>query len=94
MEYVIFALVIMAGSLAFNQISILKKRIQSQEERFNKLASLTGNDNLSSYWISNEVKELAIHLKRKGKEVEAVKKIRENTQMSLLEAKQYVDQLS
>lgn len=93
MESFIFVLLIIFGALMFNEISVLKKRVKSQEEQINQLAKLTGYNNLSSHWVSDEVKELATHLKRTGKEVEAVKKIREHTQMSLLEAKKYVDAL-
>jgi hypothetical protein len=93
MESVVFGLLIIPGALIFYEISALKKRVKSQEERINQLAKLTGYDNLSSYWVSDEVKDLATHLKRTGKEVEAVKRIREHTQMSLLEAKKYVDAL-
>ncbi|MBY0754040.1 50S ribosomal protein L7/L12 [Clostridium sardiniense] len=93
MEYVISVLLIISGMLAFNEISILKRRVKSQEDCLNQLCKLTGHDNLSSYWVSDELKELAIHLKRTGKEVEAIKRIREQTQMSLIEAKQYVEKL-
>lgn len=93
METVILVLLIISGTLMSNEILALKKGIKSQEDRINQLAKLTGNDNLSSCWVSDEIKELATHLKRTGKEVEAVKKIREHTQMSLIEAKKYVDEL-
>ncbi|MDU1053339.1 hypothetical protein [Clostridium baratii] len=93
MENLIFVVFIIGGIIALNEISTLKKRIKSQEERINKLCKLTGHDDLSTYWVSDELKELAIHLKRTGKEVEAIKKIREQTQMSLIEAKQYVEKL-
>lgn len=93
MEHFISVLLIIGGMLAFNEISTLKRRIKSQEDCLNQLCKLTGHDNLSSYWVSDELKELAIHLKRTGKEVEAIKKIREQTQMSLIEAKQYVEKL-
>lgn len=93
MEHFISVLLIIGGMLAFNEISMLKRRIKSQEDCLNQLCKLTGHDNLSSYWVSDELKELAIHLKRTGKEVEAIKKIREQTQMSLIEAKQYVEKL-
>ena len=93
MEYFIILLFIVICMLRFNEISVLKKRIKIQEDRFNELCKITGHENLSSYWVSDELKELAIHLKRTGKEVAAIKKIREQTQMSLLEAKQYVENL-
>ena len=43
--------------------------------------------------LSDEDKEYILHLKNNGKEVEAVKKVREITAMGLVEAKQYVDLL-
>ncbi|MBP1889891.1 ribosomal protein L7/L12 [Clostridium moniliforme] len=93
MKYYIILLLIIICILAFNKISVLEKRIKIQEDSLNELCKITGHENLSSYWVSDELKELAIHLKRTGKEVAAIKKIREQTQMSLLEAKQYVENL-
>ena len=93
MEYSAIALVCVVGLLVYNEISALKKVIQNQEKRINQLAKLTGLENLSSYWVSDELKEQVIQLKQDGKRVEAIKKVREQTQMDLVEAKQYVDNL-
>ena len=54
---------------------------------------MTGNNQLATHYISDEDKELIFHFKNSGKEVEAVKKVREITGMDLVEAKQYVDSL-
>lgn len=94
MEYSAIALVLIAGLLVYNEITALKKVIKKQEKRLNQLAKLTGHENLSSHWVSDELKEQIVALKRDGKNVEAVKKVREHTQMDLLEAKQYVDTLN
>ncbi len=48
---------------------------------------------MATYYISDEDKEYILHLKNSGKEVEAVKRVREITTMELVEAKQYVDLL-
>lgn len=93
MEYSAIALVLIAGLLAYNEILALKKEIKNQEKRLNQLAKLTGHETLSSQWISDELKEQIIQLKRDGKEVEAIKKVREQTKMDLVEAKQYIDNL-
>jgi ribosomal protein L7/L12 len=93
MEYFAVALVFIAGLLAYNEISALKRKVRNQEKRLNQLAKLTGYEELSSTMVSDELKEQAIQLKRDGKKVEAIKKIRVQTQMSLLEAKHYVDEL-
>ncbi|WP_312942979.1 hypothetical protein [Oscillibacter sp.] len=93
MEYSAIALVCISGLLAYNEISALKRKIRDQEKRLNQLAILAGCDFLSSCYVTDEVKKQIIQLKRDGKSVEAVKKIREQTQMNLLEAKQYLNQL-
>ncbi|WP_304508806.1 hypothetical protein [Anaerotignum sp.] len=94
MEQSYFALIIIVGLLAISEISTLKKNMKKQEERINQLAKLTGHEYLSSNWISDELYETVRLLKQSGKKVEAVKKIREHTQMTLVEAKQYVDDLN
>ena len=94
MENTILALVCIVGVMAYYEISALKKVIQSQEKRLNELAKRTGQEDLSSYWVSDSLKAQVIQLKRDGKTVEAVKAIREQTQMDLVTAKQYVDTLN
>ena len=93
MEYFTIALVLIAGLLAYNEISKLKQVIRNQEKRLNQLAKLTGHTDLSSYSVSDHLKEQVIQLKQEGKKIQAIKKIREQTQMDLVEAKQYVDEL-
>ena len=94
MEQAAFALVVLFGFLAWNEISALKKKVQGQEERINQLAQRMGQEDLSSCWVSDEVKERVLSLKKEGKEVEAVKTLREHTEMTLLDAKRYVDRLN
>ena len=93
MEYTIFLIVPILGLLLYVENQNLKKKIKNQEERIDKLCELTGNDNLSSNWVSSEVKKRLVDLKKDGKTVEAVKLLRDKTQMSLLEAKEYIDKL-
>lgn len=87
------AMACVIGALGYMEISKLKTIIKNQGEQINQLAKLTGHEELSSYFISDELKEQAIKLKRDGKDIEAIKKIRENTLMDLVEAKEYVDKL-
>lgn len=93
MEYTMFLIVPILGLLLYVENQNLKKRIKNQEERIDRLCELTGNDNLSSNWVSSEVKNRLVDLKKDGKTVEAVKLLRDKTQMSLLEAKEYIDEL-
>lgn len=93
MEYTMFLIVPILGLLLYVENQNLKKKIKDQEERINKLCELTGNDNLSSNWVSSEVKRRLVDLKKDGKTVEAIKLLRNKTKMSLLEAKEYIDEL-
>lgn len=93
MELGIIVLVIIGGLLLFIEIDKLKKQVKSQQKQIDTLCKQTGNEQLATYYISEEDKEYILHLKNSGKEVEAVKKVREVTSMDLVQAKQYVDTL-
>ena len=94
MEYGIVTIVITAAILGLEEISSLKKRLASQEKRLSELAKLSGHDYLALNGVSDEIKELALHLKGTGEKIKAVKLIREHTQMSVIEAKKYIDELN
>nr|WP_207731878.1 50S ribosomal protein L7/L12 [Clostridium sp. NSJ-49] len=80
-------------SLLYMKITELKKQVKSQQIQIDNLCKETGNQKLATYFISDEEKEYIVHLKNSGKEVEAVKKLREVTSMDLVEAKKYIDTL-
>ncbi len=86
-------MVCIVGLLMYQEILTLKKANVNIEKRLNHLAELICHEELSSDWVSEELKEQVLQLKRDGKKVAAIKKIRENTQMDLIEAKQFVDKL-
>lgn len=88
-----YLLMIIIGLLLFIEIDKLKKQVKSQQNQIDALCKQTGNIQLVSYYISDEDKELILHLKNSGQEVEAVKKVREITSMELIEAKQFVASL-
>lgn len=88
-----YLLIIIIAFLLFIEIGKLKKQVKSQQNQIDALCKRTGNNQLATYHISDEDKELILHLKNSGKDVEAVKKVREITSMELVEAKQYVDSL-
>lgn len=89
----LYLLLIIIGLLFYIEIEKLKKQIKAQQYQIDALCKQTGNNQLETYYISDEDKEYILHLKNNGKEVEAVKKVREITAMGLVEAKQYVDLL-
>lgn len=89
-----YLLIIIIGILCFIEIDKLKKQIKAQQKQIDILCKKTGNHQLATHYISDEDKELILHFKNSGKEVEAVKKVREITGMDLVEAKQYVDSMN
>ncbi len=93
MEYGILGLCICFGALGYAEISKLKRQIKVQKEQILMLCERTGNQELSSAFISDELKQDIRRLKEDGREAAAVRKIREAASMDLLEAKQYVDKL-
>lgn len=90
MEYL---LIIIIGLLLYMEIDKLKKQVKSQQVQIDTLCKKTGNNELATYYISDEDKEYIVHLKNSGKEVEAIEKVRKITAMELAKAKQYVDSL-
>ena len=93
METWISNLMLIVGILLYIEITKLKKQVKSQQIQIDNLCKETGNQQLATYFISDEEKEYIVHLKNSGKEVEAVKKLREVTSMDLVQAKQYIDTL-
>ena len=93
MEYGILVVLLILIMLAHIEIAKLKKQVKSQAKQINNLCNATENQKLSSQFLSDDVKKSILHLKNSGKEVEAVKKMREATGMDLIEAKQYIDKL-
>lgn len=93
MEYEILILMFISISLLYMKITELKKQVKSQQIQIDNLCKETGNQKLATYFISDEEKEYILHLKNSGKEVEAVKKLREVTSMDLVQAKKYIDTL-
>lgn len=93
MEYGILTLVFIGGILLYIKINELKRQVKLQQIQIDKLCEETGNQQLATYFISDEEKYYIVHLKNSGKETEAIKKVREITSMDLVQAKQYVDAL-
>ena len=93
MEHGILTLMFISIILLYIKITELKKQVKSQQIQIDNLCKETGNQKLATYFISDEEKEYILHLKNSGKEVEAVKKLREVTSMDLVQAKKYIDSL-
>lgn len=93
MIYAVIILLLISVLLLYMQIEKLKKRVEKQQKQIDALCEATEKRNLTSYYISDDIKAQLRDLKNSGKEVEAVKKVREMTTLDLLAAKQYVDKL-
>lgn len=83
-------LIFVIGALNYSKDKEQIKRIQAQ---INELCRVMGHDELVSTYISDKDKELLMHLKNTGKEIEAIKKIRDITDLDLKEAKKYFDSI-
>ena len=93
MEYALAFGFIVYIFFSYSEITKLKKQVKLQQKQLNECCRRTGNQELCSYFVSDEIKEKVLHLKDSGKLIEAVKEIRLETSMDLLEAKEYVDKL-
>lgn len=93
METFLFMSLIICIALLNRDLSLIKKKLSDQQKQLDTLTKLSGHDELASDFLCEEDIENLRKLKQEGKTVEAVKLVRVNTKMSLLEAKNYVDDL-
>lgn len=93
METFLFMSLIICIALLNRDLSLIKKQLSDQQKQLDTLTKLSGHDELASDFLCEEDIENLRKLKQEGKTVEAVKLVRVNTKMSLLEAKNYVDDL-
>ena len=87
MEYMMYMIVMIVAVLTAVEISSLKKQVRALQ------AQATGHEDLSAWYVTDEVKAQVRALKEDGKVVEAVKMVREATGLSLEDAKHFVDEL-
>lgn len=83
-------LIFVIGALNYSKDKEQIKRMQAQ---INELCRVMGHDELVSTYISDKDKELLMNLKNTRKEIEAIKKIRDITDLDLKEAKKYFDSI-
>lgn len=93
MEYGMLALLVLGGSIFFMKLNELEKQVKIQQVQIDNLCKVTGYQQLASDYISDQDRAEIVRLKNDGRTVEAIKKVRELTSMSLLQAKKYVDKL-
>lgn len=79
MEYMMYMIVMIVAVLTSVEISSLKKQVRALQVQLNALAQATGHEDLSAWYVTDEVKAQVRALKEDGKVVEAVKMVREAT---------------
>lgn len=93
MEYMMCMIVMIVAVLTSVEISSLKKQVRALQVQLNALAQATGHEDLSAWYVTDEVKAQVRALKADGAEVKAIKLVREATGLSLEDAKHFVDEL-
>lgn len=93
MEYLfIVALAAMLLALCMRQ-QALQQRVRRLEERLDNLADSTAHKEYKTDYISEKLQNEIGQLKRDGQTVQAVKRLREQTGLDLMQAKRIVDRL-
>lgn len=92
----IFIVIIFALYISLNmEISKLSQKIKDQQKQLDKLYHLTGQEEIfdNKVNLSQETKLHILELVHSGKKIQAIKEVREATNSSLVDAKNYVDKL-
>ena len=93
MEYV-FLLALAALLLAqYLRQRALQERVRRLEEKLDGLAGSTGQEKYKMYYIDEELQNELKQMKQEGQIVQAVKHLREQTGLDLVQARQLVDRL-
>lgn len=93
MEIFVILVLVIAVILNCYEIKNLKDRNRDLEIRINMLLKDTGKEELSTLYVSSELREKLLELKNNGKFVEAVKLLRQSTTYDLVGAKDYIENL-
>ena len=71
----------------------LQERVRRLEEKLDGLAGSTGQEKYKMYYIDEELQNELKQMKQEGQIVQAVKHLREQTGLDLVQARQLVDRL-
>lgn len=93
MVWFFIILLIIAVAFALYEIYNLKRKNSEIELRLNMLLQETGKTELSTDYVSDELKKKLLELKASGNFIEAVKQLRKCTTFDLYKAKKYIEDL-
>ena len=92
--YLLYCITLVSIVVVYSKMfSNLRKQNTYLKKKLTDLALKTGNNDYVMYNISDNDKDKMINLKRSGNKIQAIKILKENYRMSLVEAKDYIDLL-
>lgn len=93
MEYVLLLALAALLLAQYLRHRALQERVRRLEEKLDGLAGSTGQEKYKMYYIDEELQNELKQMKQEGQIVQAVKHLREQTGLDLVQAKQLVDRL-
>lgn len=93
MEYVLLLALAALLLAQYLRQRALQERVRRLEEKLDGLAGSTGQEKYKMYYIDEELQNELKQMKQEGWIVQAVKHLREQTGLDLVQARQLVDRL-
>ena len=93
MEYVLLLALAALLLAQYLRQRALEERVRRLEEKLDGLAGSTGQEKYKMYYIDEKLQNELKQMKQEGQIVQAVKHLREQTGLDLVQAKQLVDRL-
>ena len=93
MEYVLLLALAALLLAQYLRQRALQERVRRLEEKLDGLAGSTGQEKYKMYYIDKELQNELKQMKQEGQIVQAVKHLREQTGLDLVQARQLVDRL-
>lgn len=93
MEYVLLLALAALLLAQYLRQRALQERVRRLEEKLDGLAGSIGQEKYKMYYIDEELQNELKQMKQEGQIVQAVKHLREQTGLDLVQARQLVDRL-
>lgn len=93
MEYVLLLALAALLLAQYLRQRALQERVRRLEEKLDGLAGSTGQEKYKMYYIDEELQNELKQMKQEGQIVQAVKHLREQIGLDLVQARQLVDRL-
>ncbi len=93
MEYVLLLALAALLLAQYLRQRALQERVRRLEEKLDGLAGSTGQEKYKMYYIDVKLQNELKQMKQEGQIVQAVKHLREQTGLDLVQARQLVDRL-